>query len=67
MSKIANVKTFHTRYSRQDRLKGSTRQKQLHEVVKLAAREGYAFHRDGRAYVPEANRGKGVGYGKHGA
>lgn len=67
MSKIATIKTFHTRYHRQERLNGATRVQQLREVVKLAANEGYAFHRDGRAYVPEAVRGKGVGYGKHGA
>lgn len=65
--KIANVKHFHTRYDKQDKLNAGTRVGQLREVVKHAAREGYAFGRDGRAYIPEANRGVGVGYGKHGA
>lgn len=67
MSKIATIKTFHKRYDQMERLKSSTRERQLAEVVKLAAKDGFAFHRDGRAYVPEANRGTGVGYGKHGA
>jgi hypothetical protein len=64
---IASVKHFHRRYGNRHQLKAATREGQLREVVKLAAKEGYAFHRDGRAYIPEALRGKGVGYGKHGA
>lgn len=27
---------------------------------------GFAVHTDGRCYIPEAQRGKGVGYGRHG-
>ena len=64
--KIASIKDFHRRYARQRRLKDDSRVNQIAQTVKLAQKEGIAFHRDGRAYVPEANRGKGVGYGKHG-
>lgn len=66
MPKIASVKDFHHRYSKRGQLSGATRERQLRDVVKRAAKEGYAFHKDGRAYIPEALRGKGVGYGKHG-
>lgn len=64
--KIASVKDFHRRYDKQEKLHSPTRVGQISDTVKLAEKEGYAFHRDGRAYIPEANRGRGVGYGKHG-
>lgn len=62
--KTATIKHFHERYWRRGQLKTAKRESQLREVVKLAAKEGYAFHDDGRAYIPEANRGVGVGYRK---
>ena len=38
------------------------------DAQKKLKKLGFAVHRrDGRLYVPEANRGPGVGYGRHGA
>ena len=64
MPKIATIKTLHSRYYRQ--LKAPTHVGQLREVVAIAAKRGIAVAPDGRCYIPESKRGKGVGYGKHG-
>lgn len=35
-------------------------------ALKIAAKNGIAIASDGRCYVPESQRGRGVGYGRHG-
>lgn len=65
MSRIANIKDLvgslpTTRNI--DDLKRSAFKRGLTKAAKL----GFAVHTDGRCYVPESKRGRGVGYGRHG-
>lgn len=36
-------------------------------AYQLVRKKGFFLGRDGRCYIPESRRGKGVGYGTHGA
>lgn len=61
--KVMNIRDFFkAKYSKarptDDRIEGAYR---------LARKKGFFLGRDGRAYIPESRRGKGVGYGRHGA
>lgn len=67
MSKIATIKTLVESLpptQQFDPLRPS--RPHFKNALAKAKKLGWAVHSDGRAYVPEANRGVGVGYGCHG-
>ena len=62
--KVATIKTYHNKLYGKDARPTS---ESLDEAYKKALASGVMLHSDGRAYIPEKQRGKGVGYGRHGA
>lgn len=62
--KIATIKTYHRKlYGKYARPTSAS----LDKAYQKALASGVTLHSDGRAYIPEKKRGKGVGYGQHGA
>jgi hypothetical protein len=67
MSSIANIRTLVE--SLPDHKQNDPvefRRPNFKAAVAKAAKLGFGVHNDGRCYVPEANRGRGIGYGRHG-